>query len=388
MANIDIEAPAADAADLRTALKNLTLPVSEGTYRRLPMWSGNMYWFPRGWITIDDVGPFLTVGRNDRGLNVPNFKPRTVPSAMTPFWNNGDDWFVADTVGCVIGAYVSARGSGYSKATPPTWTCSTSRRTGTIGASGGCIVGGGVSMSLTGGEADFPIMVEFDLSQQVAPYVAPQILLTPDTAGTALGIQYAGNEYASPRTFSGAGLNLATLTYTLVRDPRDTKTADPTITLSEGGADAVIYAYVTEMGNDLASDADPTNGATITHNGGSGATVLLRRNFYVAGLTITNAGEYRNASDNSLVSSGSWPILYYASGGTGDEFSSPRQKLGIATITSGVVTVASYDGIGPHSQRPFRAQIVPPPGITTVTPAVLTPNHYGGADYIGFTVQD
>lgn len=360
--------------------------------KRLCLWSGGAYVLPRGFITINDMGPFLSLLRWDPERLCWSVKPRIGGEVVPPFWSDGKSWRVANTVGCLINARITNRGTGYNPSNPPIIQPNYGFQSGRKWATLRATVGGAVSVSIvSGGKYDYPPIIDWNMSQQVPPYRAPTIALLPSTtASLALTtVNYAGNDSVSPRTFSGAGLNAATLSWQIIRHPDDTQTEDAVISVAAAASGQVTDIVVTDFGDEVIKTQNAEAQFTITNNGGSGLALITYKNNYLAGATIGSGGFYYNKGTTDPYSPAGdkqSPILTFASSGTGDEYASPRNVNNVASFTNGAVSAISFGGVGPGWLRQPRAMVVTPLDADCITPASLNLEYYGGADYFSYEV--
>ena len=378
------------------AIADITMPNggSLSTHQRIALFGGGSYQLPKGWITLYEIGPFLDLQRYDPARQMWVTPKTPMRGLVPPFWCDGVSWRMVNTVGCTIACAVTAAGSGYDPATPPAITPTNTPISGRKKPTIRTIVGGAITVTVvSGGVYDYPPTIRFDYSAQTPPFRPAQIdFQINGTSGAITDVYHDGNDTAGAKgglgsagAYSGAGLNAATLTYTLVRDPRDTQTSDAVLSVAAAASGKVTAADVTDFGTPIGNN-DATNALTITHNGGSGATFRLINNYYVTGVTITNGGAFVNGSAAAYNSSvdGFYPPIVLSSS-MDDEQGRPMFAIGNAVITSGAITAVNNQGMGPGlQQRPRGCTIVPGPGLTINTWPTLTPVLGTGGDYFSF----
>jgi len=365
--------------------------------KRIALWGGAAYMLPKGTINVYEMGPFLDIQTYDPLRQLWAF-PKTQMRGFVPnFYSDGMSHRVVNSVGCTIHATVVSAGSGYSSSTPPVITPTLSAAGGVKKPQLRAIVGGGVRVSIiSGGQYDYPPVLEFDYSQQTLPIRPIQINLAIDGTGAVTTVFYDGNDTATAlgatnsdsNACSGAGIDVSKLTYRLVRHPDDTKTTNAVLSLSTAGAGKVLAVDVLDMGA-YVGDNDATNAVSITHNGGSGLQVRLINNYYVTSVQIVSGGDYRDGSNQPFNSNGGdyiYPPVHCAAD-KDDEQSRPIACTGTAVITAGAVTYVDCQGIGPGLQQRPRLFVGVGPNISITAHAKLRAILGSGGDYFSYEVR-
>lgn len=302
--------------------------------KRVDLWSGQSRLLPKGWITIYDIGPFLSLERYNPMQKCWSVAKKTQGGMVPPFWCDGVNWRMVNTVNCCIYAAITNSGSGYSKSNPPVITVNSAPSQGRTSATFRCIVGGAISVTIvSGGVYDLPPTLEFDYSSQTPPFKPAQISFAVNsTTGALTGVFYDGNDdsdqMGAQNTWSGAGLTTAGLTWKIIRDPNDTQTSDAVISVAYSSAsDAKVTAVQLLTHGAARGNNDPRSGYAITHNGGSGLTVNLMHNHYITGAVIVDPGSY-----------------YFTDLGSGVPFKSYLSATFTGSISGTTLTVTSISG--------------------------------------------
>ena len=185
--------------------------------------SGQVYPLPAGRWSVKP-GPYTSFQQYDPITGI----FRGVGGASSPAWggngavfvvfSDGNNYRLANQTGCVVGAAVTAAGSGYSPTAPPTWAVS---------------AGGAVLKSIVGGVVATPVITAGGSFYTYPPNVlfsAPPVGGVPATgyatisggAVTAITLTDAGAGYTSPPTI------------TFQNDARELNPSAPTVTQGFG----------------------------------------------------------------------------------------------------------------------------------------------------------
>jgi hypothetical protein len=366
--------------------------------KRIALWGGSVYLLPKGLINLYELGPFLDIQTYDPLRQIWVF-PKTQMRGWVPeFFSDGMSHRVVNSIGCTIHATVVNAGSGYSSIVPPVITPTSDPAGGPKKPLLRAIVGGGVRVTIvSGGEYDYPPVLQWDYSQQTGPIRPIQIDLAINSVGVVTTVNYDGNDTATalgatnadPNACSGAGIDVSKLTYRLVRHPSDTKTVDAVLSVASHGAGKVLAADVLDMGA-YVGDVDAAGAVSITHNGGTGLQVRLINNHYVTGMQIVDGGDYRDSTTDDPFNSGGGDYIYppvHFAADKDDEQSRPIACTGTAVITNGAVTYVDFGGIGPGIQQRPRAFVGSAPDIKVVRHAKLRPVLGSGGDYFSYELR-
>jgi hypothetical protein len=293
----------------------------------------------------------------------------SVGASLERLYSDGNNYRLANQSGCVVGALLTTAGSGYSAATPPTFSA------GAGGALFRCIVGGAINTSVT-------------VSNGGTNYVyPPTVLFAPPPPG---GIQATG--YA---TISAGAVTTVTVTdqgagYTsppvvsFVNDPREGQNglgtgvnAAAVTTLT--GAGTVTGVICIDHGTPV------TSVPTLTASSGAvAATAIMCWTVTAYTISATTAGSGYVA-----------PVLVSGYGGfpgTSPAYTNPttqsnlvktRPALILAALSTGAITATGqtiYDG-GVYAGAPtMYVQSSNVPGAGAVAAVFLTPTMGGVSD--------
>lgn len=215
-------------------------------------------------------GPYSTVQEFDTVTNIWRGIGAGVEGGNSLFVrSDGVNMRVANQSGCVVGALLTAAGSGYSQVNPPTVTVS-GASAATVQVIMGSVVSTTVSVTNGGANYVYPPLVFFDFP--------------PSPGIQATGTATLTNGAVSSITVvdQGAGYSNVPVIY-LINDPRDTTGYGASAVATLTGLGGVTGLLVTDFGN--AVTAVPT----LTFSSGS-ATAVAIMNFAVTGYTVTTAG--------------------------------------------------------------------------------------------------
>lgn len=260
-------------------------------------------------------------------------------AALAPHYiqSEGNNYRVANQSGCMVGAYVTAKGSGYTSAPTVVATAGNS-----VWAS---IIGGVLtSVAVTNGGANYayPPLVFFD-----APAGTPNpTVLNPNGAPVSPGFMASAYATITSGVVTGITLNDQGAGYVtvpntyLVNDPRDTTGSGASATAVIGGANQL--SGVVSINHGTAVTSLPS--LTISGGGGSGGTAVPIADFAVTGINVTAGGTGFPTSSIARIIPIS-PIL------TGAAWTNPTMEtsilvgkdasLGIVTTSGGALTTGS-----------------------------------------------
>ena len=241
--------------------------------------------------------------------------------------SEGNNDRLANQSGCAVGAFVTAKGSGYTSAPS------------VLPSAGGsvwqAIIGGvltGVTVTNGGSGYVYPPLVLFDMPP------------TPGFMPTAYATLTAGAVSAITLTDQGAGYAAQPQVY-LVPDPRDSTGGGATATAATGGAGQLTGVVCTDHGNPVTSL--PT--LTISGGGGASGAATVVANFSVTGLTVSGGGTGFPTSSLAIIE----PIAPQLSGAA---WTNPTMetslilqrnaRLRVPTTAGGLLTATGADGFG------------------------------------------
>ncbi len=236
------------------------------------------------------------------------------------FSADGVNQRLANTSGCVTGAYLTNAGSGYTSA--PTVTTTT-------GATLLALVGGAVntSVAVTYGGSNYTFAPDVFFSAPPSPGVpATGYCTISGGVVTSVTVTNQGAGYTFPPTVS------------FFNDPRDSTGANAAATATLTGAGTVTAVLVTNHGNPTTSV--PT--LTFSGGGGSSAAATAIMNFAITAFGITTAGAgYTAAAGFVTVSATPTPVAL----GTASAYTNPATQADIVTMRPAIVaTTASGSG--------------------------------------------
>jgi hypothetical protein len=263
-------------------------------------------------------------------------------SSMFRYINSdGNNYRIANLTGCVVGAQVTNKGSGYLA--PPTVTDNG---------------GGGVTyLAILG-----PVVSTITVLNGGTGYVYPPIVQisappSPGIQATAYATLSAG--VVSTITITDEGGNYVTpATVTITNDPRDTVGSGAVAAANLSGAATIAGIVVTNPGSPITStSAVPTITITAVNGGTSGAATPLMCST-ITGYTVTSAGSgYSGTVEISALGTGY--------GGSAAAYTNPKIQDGglvrtraatiIAATSAGTIVTSGatyldggiYDGFSP-----------------------------------------
>lgn len=276
--------------------------------------AGQAWTIPAGTFLITSLGGLTTLQSYDPitgtwrpvGSCAPN--PRLIQS-------EGNNYRLANQSGCAVGAYVTAKGSGYTSAPSVLPSAGSSKWQAIVGG-----VLTSVSVTAGGSNYTYPPLVLFD---------APP---NPGFMPTAYATLTAGAVSAITLTDQGAGYASIPQVY-LINDPRDTTGAGATGAAVLGGANQLSGVICIDHGNPVTSL--PT--LTISGGGGSSGAATVVADFAVTGLTVSAGGTGFPASSLALIT----PIAPQL---TGAAWTNPTMETGILLQRNAVLRVPTTSG--------------------------------------------
>lgn len=296
---------------------------------RLALASGETWLVPPGqWFITPGLYTFIQVKDPISGL--------WVSTAQTPnqgryVSSDGANYRVANLTGCLLGAYITNVGSGYTNST----VGSDGRLTNTNPVSVAASAGSSVLEAIVGGAINSTVTI----TTAGAGYThKPLVLVEPPPPGgipaTAIVTVTAGAIASVVVVDQGAGYQ-SVPAITVIPDPRDTVTTEAVLTATLTGSGTITAIKCTDHGTPLT--AVPT--FTITGGGGASGAATAVMCFTATGFTITNAGV---AYGNAL------PVLISVTGGrvagTAGAVVNPSTGVGLLNPRNGFATVTSEAG--------------------------------------------
>lgn len=234
--------------------------------------------------------------------------------------SDGVNYRIANQTGCVVGAAVTAAGSGY--VTPPTVAIATT------GAKAIAIVGGAVSATVT--------VVTGGSNYVYVPQVVIAAPPSPGAQATGYATLTSGAVSSVTITNQGAGYTTAPFV-SLVNDPRDTTGSNATVTTALTGAGTVTAVLVTDFGNPTTSVPSITFTAT---NGGTSAAATALMDFTVTAYAAGFAGAGFAGAYEVRVSGTGMPGL------AGNAYTNPATQQGlIRQRSASIIPALSSTGI-------------------------------------------
>ncbi len=222
----------------------------------------------------------------------------------------------ANTTGCVVGAYLTNAGSGYTSAPSVTTT---------TGATLMAIVGGAVNTSVTVGYggSNYTFAPDVFFSAPPSPGV-PATGYCTISGGVVTGVTVTnqGAGYTFPPTIS------------FFNDPRDATGANAAAVCTLTGAGTVTAVLVTNHGNPT------TSVPTLTFSGGGGssaaATAIMNVAITAFGITTAGAG-YTAAAGFVTLSATPTPVAL----GTASAYTNPASQANIVTMRPAIVATTT-----------------------------------------------
>jgi hypothetical protein len=271
----------------------------------------NGYWATLGrYSQLQQYDPVMTIWRPISGVKQNVF-----------FSCDGVNQRIANTSGCVVGAFLTAAGSGYTS--PPTVTTTT-------GATLFAIVGGAVNTTVTVsyGGTNYTQPPDVFFSAPPAPGV-PATGYATISGGVVTGITV---------TNQGAGYTFPP-TVSFFNDPRDTTGANASAVATLTGAGTVTAVLVSNHGNPTTSV--PT--LTFSGGGGSGAAATAVMNFAITAIGVTSGGSgYTAAAGFVTLSATPTPTGL----GTSPAYTNPSSDVGLVAQRPAIIaTTASSSGV-------------------------------------------
>jgi len=266
----------------------------------------NGYWLSLGRYTqLQEYDPIMTIWR-------------AISSPRKDIFISADgvNMRLANTTGCVVGAYLTNAGSGYTS--PPTVTTTT-------GATLMAIVGGAVNTSVTVGYGG--------TGYTFAPNVVFSAPPSPGVPATGYCTISGGVVTGVTVTNQGAGYTFPP-TVSFFNDPRDSTGANAAAVATLTGAGTVTAVLVTNHGNPTTSV--PT--LTFSGGGGSGAAATAIMNFAITAFGISTAGAgYTAAAGFVTLSATPTPVAL----GTASAYTNPGSQQNLVTMRPAIVATTT-----------------------------------------------
>src|SRR5271157_456019 len=273
----------------------------------------NGYWVNLGrYSQLQEYDPITTTWQPISGVKNHTF-----------FSADGVNMRFANTSGCVVGAYLTNAGSGYTS--PPTVTTTT-------GATLFAIVGGAVNTTVTVsyGGSNYTFAPDVVFSAPPSPGVPATGYCTISSGVvTSVTVTNQGAGYTFPPTIS------------FFNDPRDSTGANAAAVATLTGAGTVTAVLVTNHGTPTTSV--PT--LTFSGGGGSAAAATAIMNFAITAFGITTAGAGYTASAGFVTLSATpTPVAL----GTASAYTNPGSQQNLVTMRPAIVATTT-SGAGPLS---------------------------------------
>lgn len=287
------------------------------------------------------------------------------------FWvdSDGNNWRVANQTGCIVGALITAAGTGYPTTTT---TCTASAGSPRLTA----VVGGALNTVVT-------------VTRPGTNYIYPPIvqIATPPSPGVpATGYSTLSGSTVGSITITNQGAGyLQTPAITLMNDPRDTTGSGAAAVGSLTGGGTVTAILVNDHGNP--QTAVPT--LTITGTGGASAAATAIMNFAITSYGVTTAGAGYSAAAGQVLVTMSPTATAGAAAYTNPDYSTGLTRLRpcviAATTTAGggiTTTQAVIDGGSFQAVPSVNSIQIAPANALVTTAAVLSVNVGGVTDQL------
>jgi len=266
----------------------------------------NGYWVNLGrYSQLQEYDPITTTWQPISGVKNHTF-----------FSADGVNMRFANTSGCVVGAYLTNAGSGYTS--PPTVTTTT-------GATLFAIVGGAVNTTVTVsyGGTNYTQPPNVFFSAPPAPGVpATGYCTISGGVVTSVTVTNQGAGYTFPPTVS------------FFNDPRDSTGANASAVATLTGAGTVTAVLVSNHGNPTTSV--PT--LTFSGGGGTSAAATAIMNFAITSFGISTAGAgYTAAAGFVTLSATPTPVAL----GTASAYLNPSSQVDIVTMRPAIVATTT-----------------------------------------------
>lgn len=281
---------------------------------------GQVFYVPPG--TWDgQVGPYSCIQQYDPLTTI--WRSIGGESSVFKYINSdGSNYRIANLTGCVVGAQVTNKGSGYLA--PPTVTDNG---------------GGGVSyLAILG-----PVVSTITVLNGGSNYVYPPLVQisappAPGIQATAYATISAGVVTAITVTDQGGNYVAQPVAVTITNDPRDTTGTGATAAANLTGTATIAAIVVTNPGSPITSTSTvPTITITATNGGASGAATPLMCST-ITGYTVNSAGSgYNGAVVITALGSGY--------GGAAGAYTNPKtQDPGLVRTRAATIIAAQSGG--------------------------------------------
>lgn len=257
-----------------------TIGGPRGLTNAVTLQAGEVWEFPSGTYMVFP-GPYTFLQSFDPVSNIWRNMP-TITGLNMVIDSDGDNFRLANTTGCVVGALITTGGAGLTNGIGlSTALTGISAITCTGGAVFSPVVGGAVAtsgspaMTATGSAYLFPPLAIFD---------------APAAGGVqATGIVNLSGAFGLSITMTNQGAGYTTApAITIVNDPRDTTGTGMAFTATIATASATLTALlVTDHGNPVTTT--PT--ITFTSAASTAPTAVPVMNYVVTGYTSTSGGD-------------------------------------------------------------------------------------------------
>jgi hypothetical protein len=270
------------------------------------------------YINVEQYDPITTTWRVAGGL-----------TGYTYVFSDGNNYRIANRTGCVVGAYLTNAGTGYTSAPTVTVPSSSGAKLLPVWSNTAHLVNTSPTITAGGSNYVYPPIVAFAAPPAGGIQATGYATLSSGAVSSITVTNQGGGYVSAPAIF-------------LVNDPRDTAGGGATATCTLTGAQTLAGILVTDFGNPVSA----VPAITISGGGGSGAAATAVLEYVVTSYTVTSAGS--GYSGNVLVLGFSAPLTSSGTNPTIQNNLVNWRQVSIGAALSGVGLTATgqtvYDG--------------------------------------------